>query len=53
MKKDELLEKILDNKDVWDVPIIFQSIMIHAFEQILESEGVFDDVPTELSTDGE
>lgn len=38
MFSDEILEKIFSVPDVKNVPIVYQSIMVHAVESVLEEE---------------
>lgn len=39
MFSDEILEKIFANDEVQKIPIVYQSIMIHVIEKILEKES--------------
>ncbi len=38
MFSNEILLKIFEQKETQEVPIIYQSIMIHAVEKVLEEE---------------
>lgn len=38
MFSDEILEKIFVQDEVIKVPLVYQSIMIHAIEKVLEKE---------------
>ena len=38
MFSDEILEKIFISQDVRKVPLTYQSIMVHAVEEVLEKE---------------
>lgn len=39
MFSDDILEKIFANDEVQKIPIVYQSIMIHVIEKILEKES--------------
>lgn len=45
MFSDEILEKIFAVPDVKNVPIVYQSIMVHAVESVLEEEENADEQP--------
>lgn len=38
MFSDEILQKIFADEDVKQVPLVYQSIMVHAIENVLEEE---------------
>lgn len=40
MLSDEFLEKLFSDKRIEKVPLLYQSIMIHAMEEMLEKEGI-------------
>nr|DAE80898.1 MAG TPA: hypothetical protein [Bacteriophage sp.] len=39
MITDEILERIFSREDVAKVPLIYQSTMIHAIEEVLDSDN--------------
>lgn len=42
MFSDEILEKIFSREDVMKIPIVYQSTMVHAIQEVLEKEGIED-----------
>lgn len=42
MFSDKILEKIFEREDVTKVPLIYQSTMLHAIQEVLEQEGETD-----------
>lgn len=42
MFSDEILEKIFSREDVMKIPIVYQSTMVHAIQEVLEKEGIGD-----------
>lgn len=38
MFSDEVLEKIFSRKDVMKIPIVYQSTMVRAIQEVLEQE---------------
>lgn len=39
MFNDEILEKIFSDKRTYDVPIVYQTIMIKVIEEIIEAQN--------------
>lgn len=47
MFSDNVLEKILSREDVSKVPLVYQSAMIHAIQEVLEEEKDVSDAESE------
>lgn len=47
MFSDNVLEKILSREDVSKVPLVYQSAMIHATQEVLEEEKDVSDAESE------
>nr|DAE33463.1 MAG TPA: hypothetical protein [virus sp. ctQ5V6] len=47
MFSDNVLEKILSREDVSKVPLVYQSAMIHAIQEVLEEEKDVSDAKSE------